>query len=134
MRLKLFVSLNPLLFIAGGVFAQDLVQSNVELEINTAIKKLNKVLPKEIDKNTYLMGIENKGLTLIYHVQANGYLKQGLNLDDFYSETKSLIEKKACSDNAMEYFAVNNVKITYKYTDKEGMPLGDIPIELGGCF
>ncbi|MBL0710408.1 MAG: hypothetical protein JJV99_05275 [Colwellia sp.] len=134
MRLKLFAFLNFLLFIAGGALAQDSVQGSVELEIKTAIKLLNKTLPKEIDKNTILLGIEQKGLTLIYHVQANGYLKKGLNHDDFYSETKSLIEGKACSNQAMKYFAENNVKITYKYNDKEGMPLGDIPIELGGCF
>ncbi len=131
--LTLFCSL---LLIAGGAFAQeDALQDSVELDISAAAELLNKTLPKEIDKNTILMGIEQKGLTLIYHVQANGYLKKGINHNDFYSETKSTIERKACSNLAIRYFAENSVKIIYKYNDKEGMPLGDdIPIELEGCF
>jgi len=118
----------------GGIIAKDMVgekpiwgnQSSVGNLLQNAASELNAKLPMKVDDETYLISARSSQQVFIYTYSVPKISKDDINIPHFETKMRSILLNEYKSNPSMKSFRDHNVKLVYRYNDKDGLQFAEI--------
>lgn len=140
-----FVALLAVIAIAGNIgkqvgqsgvqsYATDKNEAAVEESIRQASNQINGSLPMMMDKYTRVDStITGPGKRWAYIITLVSLKGGDINLKELHKVMDDKIRNGVCTTKEMQFFVKNGVQIVYRYSDNDGVAIGDIIVNPGDC-
>lgn len=95
--------------------------------------KINRLLPKAVDKDTELRNVSVRGRTLIYNYYLLSLSATDVNQAAFLKKMKPQITNSACSSPDLRPLFEENTSVEYTYYGNDGRFIAKIPVSPDLC-